>query len=402
MFGPTGLPVTPAPGKEQRPEKKDRPDRRETIHLKNVKNSEAITPRPVIHGVVAPTDHIKYNHSGLANFLKFWDAIIKYERKEGSQIAANSHIDDTVRERLIATDPARLGNGKFMNLDRDELYNLMQSEFRPKDRLDFMEQLNANVEFKISDHFRPSPEYFRPFYDALLVFMTRYVEVHEVLIIGIRDNKAILPRVDNKEFGLVRSFVAKIPFEYGTRVLNLLSDIKWDNLYDFVKDFRNIVERNKKDSESARALRRTFGGTRYEKGKLDHKLQQIQEMRAALADPDTADGELAQRLADEEDEAVHDIDAMLAAAAQHQPPRKMPFEKPAAPRGPFICLTKVLHGKCTKPNCNYEHKDSLVVPERIKMRANLDKLIGAHKVFGPQRAAAVEEAETDAPDDAEY
>jgi hypothetical protein len=84
LFGLTGLPFTPAPGKEERPERNRRPDRRDTIHLHNLKTAEASSQRPFVQATLAPYDHITYKKTSIAAFLKFWDEVISYEQRHGT------------------------------------------------------------------------------------------------------------------------------------------------------------------------------------------------------------------------------------------------------------------------------------------------------------------------------
>lgn len=131
MFGPTGLPVTPAPGKLAGAERASKPKRRETLHLKTLKDSEAHARPPVLHGVLPKHDHITYTKSGVRQFRIFWEAVLLFETLHTVLLPVCALIGVLVMEQLIATDPARLGNGKFMNLARSDLYVLMQSQFRP-------------------------------------------------------------------------------------------------------------------------------------------------------------------------------------------------------------------------------------------------------------------------------
>lgn len=399
MFGPTGLPVTPAPGRGPRQEKRDRIDRRDTIHLREVKAAEAEARAPVYHAVLAPHDHITYVKSNLQAFFKFWDAITLYEQQEGTRINAATKIARSVQEHLISKDPRRLGNGQFYRLPRDELYLIMQADFRPSDRLEFMKLLEANVDFEIvPSNYRPTPDWYRPLYDALLAYAMKFTKVYEILICGIRDDrvlsKTILPPVNNKEGGLVKAFVVKIPFEHGTRILKLLQVEKWDTLYLFIKEFKEAVNQNLEDSMRARKLRRTFGGTQFEAKRFEQKLQHLQELTVLPHDAIEQDQYWEEALDAERADAEAELDMMLAAAMQ-QPQRKPTYEKGAAQRDPLVCITMVLHGSCTKAGCKYSHVEAEVVKKRREFLDLIQKrLAGApapQRPHVPQRLAMVED-----------
>jgi len=413
-FDATGLPITPAgkgaksdaakSGGEDLGKTKDgnntkKPDRRETLHLHSMKVSETVSQLPLVHGVLASSDHIRYKKSSIRNFFEFWELVNEYELRERTTLPVNTLIEKTVREHLISTDRNKLGTGKFYTLDREELYNLMQEQFRPADKLDFMKQLENNVDFVFSAHFRPTPEYFKPFYDALLLYISNFTKTFEILSYGSDDLKLNVPRCDSKPGGLVKAFVGKIPFEYGTRVLQLMEDTKWSTLLDFIRDFQKIMDQHKDDAERARKLRRTFGGTQYEAKKFEQKLQHLQALRAESAD-DFEDVREAAEL--EAEELNEELDDMLAAAMQ-QPrgkdfPKKTPYDKDAPQRDPLVCITKLLHGTCTKVPCNYSHKEDMVAKKRLEFLDLIQKQIAATKpqrTFPPHKVAVLENSYED-------
>lgn len=260
------------------------------------------------------------------------------------------------------------------------------------------------MDFEISASYRPTPEWFQPFYEALLTFIKRFIEVYEILMVGIEDDE-ILPRVDNKEGGLVHIFVGKIPFEYGVRVVRLMGATKWQDLRAFTNGFRAQVEISKTNSEAARRLRRTFGGTRYEAEDREQKFKRLQGLCALQSTLEEPDEDLDDAVNAAADDLGEDLDDMLAALDHKQPQKKPAFDKE---REPLVCITKLLRGVCNKPNCSYVHREDLVAQKRLEFRALIDKQIAAQKERGaphravPQRAAAVESAFTDTYDDEEY
>jgi hypothetical protein len=76
-------------------------------------------------------------------------------------------------------------------------------------------------------------------------------------------NKDNIPKCEEKEGGLIRLFIEKIPFEYGKRVLNLLPKAKYIDIYAFLTKFYNQVEEHYRVSVKAKALSECFGGTEY-------------------------------------------------------------------------------------------------------------------------------------------
>ena len=227
----------------------------------------------------------------------------------------NALIDSSVVKALVATDRKKLDEFKFYALSRAELYDLMQSVFRPKDKLDFMKKLEANVEFSFQADYRPTPEYFQFFYNALLLYSSTFTKVFEILVHGA-DPKLVLPRCDNKPGGLVKAFVEKIPFEYGKNVLRLFDVDKWVDFYAFNKAFMDLVEEHNADGERARKLRRCFGGTHYESKKFEQKVHALQQLCAAPPDPTIPDDVHEEMVQIEGELLDQEVDVLLAAMQQ--------------------------------------------------------------------------------------
>lgn len=402
MFGPTGLPFTPAPSKRDSKASDREKPRRETIHIRNVRNAEAGSQRPVVHGILPSHDHITCKKLTVYTFYKFWEEVMIYERRERTTLPVTTMLDEAVRNRLIANDRRHLNEENFYDLSHHELYDVMQKDFAPMDRIDFMKLLEANVEFTFSAHFRPTPEYFKPFHDAILLYSSRFIKIFEILAHQRADDQ-VLPPCNDKPGGLVKAFVSKIPFEYGTRLLLLLDKRSWDDIYQFLKDFMRIVDAHKDDAEASRKLRRCFGGTQYEAKKFDQKLQHLQQLQALPALPEDRDDDRDDALAAAEEELEEDIDAMLAAL--QQPSGREPFNKSAGPRDPLVCITKLLYGTCSKAGCSYSHKEDLVAKKRVQFMDLIQKQIAAAKPSSaqrqpfPQRAAVIQDVYDD---DEEY
>lgn len=395
MFGPTGLPVTPAPGAPVPIAPRAKSDRRETIHLRNVKRTVATARDPVIHGVLAPHDHIVYTKSSLRSFIHFWHEVVQYEEKNDVPLRVHTMMTDQIRDQLIATDRASLGNGKFYKLDREDLYVLMQSQFRPKERIDFMKKLRNFVSFEINPRYSPSAVFFRPLHDALLVYIDYFTRAFEVLTIGITgtpEADIIIPRMNTKDKGPVKLFISKIPYGYGENVLSLMDQTKWDTWYVFIKAFTDIVDKHKGASEIASSLSNTFD---YDRDRDPSRLRRLQALDIVPDDLLQSDDDWYTWIADVAGDDLDEFEDLLA-AAEH---KKTSFDKVAGQKDPFVCLTKVLRGTCSKANCPHSHRSDLITKKRHEVIALVKKQLelegtkdsGAPRAKPPQRLAALEQ-----------
>ena len=398
-FDATGLPKTPKLGSSR-----GSSNRRDTLHVRNLKFAESTAQTPAMHVTIKSADYIQYKTSSIPNFIKFWDEVRTYiltEKVRPHNIPSLIHKD--IVRRLVSGDYANLGGGKFGNLSMDELYAVTQREFRPTDRIEFMKKLDDNTSFEFTSHYRPTAEFFVPFYDALLLYLAKFNEVYDILVFGIRDEQ-ILPRCDTKPGGLIKAFAAKVPYQFANNILLLLPEQKWKSLSAFLHVFRAKLELCKEDSLCARRLRRLYGGTDYESRKHDtqrreQKLQQMQDV-----DPP----EFEDRYDDSAEESAEDpdrVDTMLAAAMypprakdQQQKPRSgkpgAPYDS-SGPRDPLACLTKILHGVCNKKPCSYSHNEELVIKKRqeilllVQKQQAAERTAGAPRTHPAQRVAAM-------------
>ncbi len=387
FFDAAGLPFTPAPAKAKPKSDRQPPPRRDTIHFRSVRKAEEVSQRPVVHAALSSYEHITIKKLTLANFYKFFEAALLYQQREHVTLPLPTMVDEVVRNQLISKNRDRLDEPIFFQLSHEELYDLMQKTFAPTDKMDFLEKLTKNVDFIFTPHFRPTPEYFQPFYDALIMYSNRFLKIYEILA-HKRATDDVIPRCDNRENGLVKLFVGKIPFEYGTRLLVLLDKTKWDQIYAFIKDFTATLDKHRDIAEEARKLRRMFGGTQYEAKKFDQKLQHLQQLRAQPGDTEELDDAWHEALASLAEEVEDELTDMIAALQQphgRAPFKKEPYDKGALPKDPLVCITKLLYGTCTKAGCSYSHKEDLIAKKRLQFMDLIQKQLAAAKPSAAQR-----------------
>lgn len=409
MFHNTGLPKTPAPKVKHRVEedaKEDRPARRHSIHLHGLTEAEKHSSHVMVYGQREPYDHIRLKSTSAQAFFAFFEAVVVYQRRTKTNLEIPTLLSDDVRDQVIAIDPVKYGDLKFYDLTLQELYSALQSIFRPRSKLAFVKAMTSHVNFVFSANYRPTAEYFLPFYNALLAYRNLFMKFYDIFAL---DNDTNLPQPDFKEYGALKLFTSKIPFEYGSRTVARLTSTKWSTLHAFLRDFYGMVENDKLSSEEARKVRESFGGTQYEAQKFDgqkqHRVQTLQDVTPARAyghedDLEYTDEWLAQQLEDAETiEFEHEL------AAMQYPNTAKPSSTPASagPREPFVCIIKALYGVCNKAGCKWDHREENVHKTRVKYVDLLQKQLAQAKSspalrapprFG-QRAANVAEVDTD-------
>lgn len=390
FFGATGLPRTPAPGKGKPTPAdvpaKDAKGRRDSILLRNVRKAYDGAEHPVVHASLSSYEHIIMKKLSVSSFCKFFESALLYEQREHVRLNLPTLVDESVRNTIVSKSRGSLDDARFYALSHEELYDAMQKIIAPTDRMEFTEKLSKNTEFNFSPHFRPTPEYFQPFYDALVLYSARFLKIYEILA-HKRDSDEVLPHCNTRKNNLIDLFTAKIPYEYGTRALVLLDKTKWDTIYAFFKDFNMLLDIHRDIAEQARKLRRMFGGTQYEAKKFDQKLQHLQQLRALPAGQEERDEAWHDALDALADEVEDEITDMIAALQQpgKGPFKKEPYDKSALPKDPLVCITKILYGTCTKTGCSYSHKEDLVAKKRLHYVDLIQKQISAARPSPAQR-----------------
>lgn len=407
-FGPTGLPITPAPSfntaeapvtpapnvpppppppaptrgnKKIKPPKlqeiaeesseDEPPERRSTIFKTRTKSAAASARQLVVHGTQPRYDHIMLDFPSIRKIFSFWEAVNTYQKAYGLTLPLNTLIAEKVRYNLAARNG--LTDESFYDLTHDELFDITTSYVRPTSRLDFSLKLAANISFGTTLNYKPTADYFRPFYEDLLVYRNLYIKVYELLA---ENNIPNIPELKNKEGGLFKIFIDKIPFEYGLRVFQIIGGKKYKSIYKFLSRFYKVVEEHHGYYLGAVKLRQSFGGTAYESKKIEHKVHAIETVDETHEQEEDA---WVDRYDDDPE-----FESCLAALQQGAP-------QSAQKREPLACLTKMLHGSCTKKFCKFEHGEGICYKARAsfiemlqKQQAAAPKPAGQHSPAAPR------------------
>ena len=346
-------------------------DRRKTMQERNV--YESLTKaQPVTFQAAQPDyQHIKLTALKVVPIVNFFEEIAEYQTAYNIKIHVPLRLSQPIRRKIMSK--FAINSTKLMMLNDDELYNILRTFVTPDSKVEFSTLLEASVEFNIRSSYKPTAEYFRPFYDALLEFRIVFVKTYELLATDNADN---IPECRNKEGGLICIFINKIPFMYGTRVLQELNKKKVEeSVYAFLTEFYVIVEAHLLCHVKARHLSRFFGGTAYEASKRTDKslsnikaapvFEEVYDDTEPEPEPESESEKEDSSHSDEEEDDGFDDDL----AAMQSPAASRSF-----PGGTGPCFTKVNTGRCDKPNCAFSHSADAIQKARDERIAALRKL----------------------------
>lgn len=351
-------------------------ERRKTMQERSV-FEYARTAQPVTFQAAQPDfEHIKLTVLKVVPIFNFFEEIAEYQTAYNIKIHVPLRLSQSIRRKIMSK--FEISSNKLMQLDDVDLYNKLRHFVLPDSKVEFSALLGASIEFNIRASYKPSAEYFRPFYDALLEYRIVFIKTYELLA---TDNLENVPECRNKEGGLISIFINKIPFLYGTRVLQELNKKKIEEtVYIFIGEFYGVVESHLQCHVKARHLSRFFGGTVYEASKkTDRSLSNIQAA-PAFEDAYDDDPEPEPDAEDEPDSEQDDTPPLVddSDADNEFGDDLAAMQSPTAPRtfpgGTGPCFTKVNTGRCDKPNCAFSHTTDAIQKARDERIAALRKL----------------------------
>lgn len=332
-------------------------NRRQTMFEKSVGEAEENATTLVMQGIQPKFEHIRLSYLSIGKVFEFLDAINEYEIANKIKLKVPTLVDKSVRSLIIARTRG-LTESKFYALNNKQLFAYITVLVQPESKLDFKEKLERNVEFVLPPSYKPSATDYRPMYDALLIYRDRFRKVYEIMAVNNEDN---VPQCKNKEGGLIKTFLDKIPYEYGARVMMTLGDAKYADIYAFLKAFFDVVEDHRSFYLSAMKLRQSFGGTDYRAKRFPDAKVQVSEMLFSNMEEEQLSP--LEPVA-EETESEEELDQLLAAMQSPQGSGK------AVP----ACFKKVLHGSCDRPGCKFDHEESSVQKLRDHYIDSMQKL----------------------------
>lgn len=320
--------------------------------------------------------HIKLSVLRVGPIFTFFEALDEYQTAHNLKLKAPMLVSTEIRNKICNRFSKQMK--EIQGFTDIELYNHVRSFVVPDSKVEFFRLMNSAVDFNIRASYRPSAEHYRNFYDALLAFKNIFIKTYEMLA---ADNDENIPDCKYRPGGLIKCFVDKVPFEYGTRVLQELSKARIEqSVYIFLADFYTLVETHKHCHLKARHLSQFFGGTAYDAAKkTDKSLSNIQlaEDLDDYGDPVPLHDEPPEE-SDEHDEQPEEpafedsydddpFDDDLAAM-------QMPVASRPAAGGTGPCFMKVNTGRCDKPGCAFSHAFEVIKKARDEKIAHMNKL----------------------------
>jgi len=198
--------------------------------------------------------HIKLDSLNVRTILRFIEKINEYEIAHKVSLPIPTMITETPRRHLISKRDG-MTTAKFFDLTKEEVFKLLLKEVRPDSALIFQKSLENNVRFDQPPNYVPTASDFGPFYDALLMYKHDFLMIFDLLA---EKNKKNIPPINNKEGGIINTFVKLIPHDYGKRILMTMKVTKFKDIYEFLTLFYAIVKKHKEDFKKTKMMNQYF------------------------------------------------------------------------------------------------------------------------------------------------
>lgn len=350
--------------------------RRTTMLARNIAAAEAESVRLVMQQTQPDFSHIHLTYLSVKSVSAFSSAYSAYELVHGIKLGVQTRVSETVMTQILARTKG-LTEVQYHTMSNEVLLELLRRLVMPKSKLEFREQLIRNIDFEVPSSFKHSAADFKPFYNALLLYQKVFLRFYEVMAPNNMEN---IPDCKNKEGGLIKIFIDKIPYEFGTRTYQTLADTRFNDIYAFLKAFYEKVELNRQRHQGFLDLKQTFAPAFNKKSasalsnmvheKSTPDLEEWPTQCSAEAE-DSSLPDLDR--SDDEEEFAGDFAAMAAptpaprlevVAAMRAPPQASRAHQDNSQREPLACFAKLLQGKCTKAGCNFSHDEAVISKTR--------------------------------------
>ena len=221
--------------------------------LKNVIAPRGNYARQVVSIQQETYKGVKLEHLSVFNAMRFIDDVNRYQAQWQVKLKIAVYVSDAVKRSLIAKSDGRLTEGGFYEVTAKVLLREIQLAVRPRSILAFAKTFSDNISFFIPDKYIPTATNLEVLYDALLLYRDKVLLIYEFLS---KHNSKNIPPCNEKEGGLLKIFIEKIPFEYGTRMMRAMKKRKFEDIFEFIEDFMKIAYTHKEHSHESRETMR--------------------------------------------------------------------------------------------------------------------------------------------------
>ena len=199
-------------------------------------------------------DHIILKDLKLKSVVKFTNDILDYEFRFKVPLDMKALISPLCFERLSIKYHKKLDyQDQYKNMDRKTLVELLLDYVKPENQSQFR-QILEDIKLKYYSSTIKDEEY-NYFHEALIGYSLKFMRWYNTLADGIDVSK--IPPCNNKEKGLIRIFLSKLPGDLGqeiyTELVNQHTEMSDKNLtfHVFYDKFISLIESHYEERKKA-------------------------------------------------------------------------------------------------------------------------------------------------------
>jgi len=201
----------------------------------------------VLYTAIQPSyDHIKLHKRTPEAVMLFVQKYRRYQLLHNIELKMTRLISENVANMVISGTKGLLSEVAYYDLPNKILLGLLMHPIRPKDKVAFIEYMNANIIFELPRGYVPLAEDFAPMYHALLTYRRVFKDMFDLL--ADNNEEVNIPKINNKENGVVRLFTTKVG-EWAINVVKNFENTNYDYLEEFLVPFYTVVQTDFEDYE---------------------------------------------------------------------------------------------------------------------------------------------------------
>ena len=376
------------------------------------------------------TCKVRINELKLSKVARAVKQILDFQEEEQTTVRLQKVVSGELRDHL--REVYHLGHAEISEMDLSDLLRVIAKETRVFNCVGFYEELRDSLRhIKIMEWKKVTTVTFEQFYFQQLKLIDLF---RTMLSIMLEFNKDWCPRVDDKEYGLVRLFKNLNDRDYVRYVFGCMNKLQFDTMNEFFDEFTailvdhyqiclaarqlpfeaNIEAKNKLDEYNKRKrdlfsknnekhpspMRSTsYKDYDHRNNRDSHALTHIDGYVSDDSDFDRGPEQINLEYPSSSDDEEGNIDLRRGSAkdvtsSQDLEPdptavvneQEVSFmassqDKPAGDTSSrvekFGCLRQMLYGKCNKPQCKYNHNSQCLRTSAVEMRDKLNAFLKA-------------------------
>ena len=391
--------------------------------FRELKSSKEVSDtRPVMVMRKEKECHITIEKFQLSKVAKAIRDILDFQEEEETSVRIQKVLSRNLKEhlRLIYS----ITHADLARMDMADLFQIIARETRVYSTVAFYNELRDSLaHVKIMDWSKVSAVNHEVFYFQQLKLIDNFKRMLQIML---ECNRKWCPRVDDKEYGLVRLFKSLNDPSYVRYAFGCMGRVQFDTMGEFFEEYSSTIldhyqvslvvrelpykanqehrDRLKDYYERKRQISQNQKGSLHSTSKPHHISHLRQEVFNSDEEEYTCDTETEDKtdilqatepiecpeLGNEPEEgrnhdsysegdepvklttesAQKEMEELNALIHQEQNSKSSTMK--------FGCMKKMLMGKCNKPNCPYSHNEATVLQSARDMREKLDAYIRTH------------------------